>query len=91
MQSSLLEAIESFDDWDRPWAFYPTVTQSLSVADFEKFNAIWSVATSEDLWVTRYDLCTSAEKAKVYLAGQFTELSTKAVSQVVNGAVYQWR
>ena len=91
MQSSLLEAIESFDDWNRPWAFYPTVTQSLSVADSEKFNAIWSVATSEDLWVTRDDLCTSAENAKVYLAEKFTELSTKAVSQVVNGAAYRWR
>lgn len=91
MQSSLLEAIESFDDWNRPWTFYPTVTQSVSVADSERFEAIWSAATSADLWVTRDDFCKTADKAEIYIAEKFTELSSKAVKQVVNGAAYKWR
>ena len=91
MQSSLLAAIESFDDWNRPWTFYPTVIQLVSAADSERFETIWSAATSEGLWVTRDDLCKSAEEAEIFIAEKFTELSAKAVRQVVNGAAYQWR
>ena len=88
----LISAIEAFDRWEQPWAFYESVSSapSLDTNDLEQLRRAWGTAIEREGWLASKDFADGCSLADARLASGFPLLSNKARKQLVNGASYQW-
>lgn len=84
-------AIESFDDWERPWAFFTQVSSLLAPDVRREFERTWATATEAAVWSTCKDPLHGCALANERLSVSYPWLSGKARRQLVSGAAYQWR
>lgn len=91
LRRELIEAVESFDDWGRPWEFYASVSSLLSNDACEELAHIWAAAMEATIWSACDDLAQGCSLAEGRLSLSYPWLSVGARRQLVNGAAYQWR
>lgn len=91
LRRELVAAVESFDDWGRPWEFYVSVSALLSNDAREELARIWATATERAIWSACEDLAQGCSLAEGRLSLDYPWLSAGARRQLVNGAAYQWR
>jgi hypothetical protein len=88
----IVEAMDSFADWSRPWEFLASVLayEGLPATDQELVRAVWMEACKSEHWCNGEPSAGSlnAERA---LTKRYPWLSTSARTQVVRAASYQWR
>ncbi len=89
--SNLSQIIENFSDWTKPWSFYKFVINNQDIGEIEKilFSKLYAEASKFELW-NFPDLIVGAENSKTYLENN-TDLSTKAIRQIVNAIAYEWK
>ena len=89
---NLIDAIERYDDWGRPWAFYDTVASdgSLDDADRRELATVWAAVCEYRLWASGR-LSEATARAEIALASSVPWLSPRACRQLANAAAYQWR
>jgi hypothetical protein len=83
--------IENFTDLGKPWTFYEYVINNSNVSEIEKinFSKIYNEASKFELW-NFSNLAVGAENSSVFLK-ENTNLSEKAIKQIVNAIAYEWR
>lgn len=83
--------IENFTDWGKPWTFYEYVINNSNVSEIEKtnFSKIYNEASEFELW-NFSDLTVGVENSSKFLK-ENTNLSEKAIKQIVNAIAYEWR
>jgi len=77
VQRKIVEAIESFDNWEHPWEFYKTVSSSssLDAAAREELERIWATAAETADWSTCKDLSHGCALANARLSASYPWLS----------------
>ena len=92
-RANIISAIEGFSNWERPWEFFSAVSSSpvLSDEDRAELEKIWAFAAEKTAWMSCKDLSEGCANATAKLAASYPWLPKSALSQLVNGAAYQWR
>jgi hypothetical protein len=88
---SITLIIENFTDWGKPWTFYEYVINNSNVSEIERinFSKIYKEASKFELW-NFSDLTVGVENSSKFLK-ENTNLSEKAIKQIVNAIAYEWR
>ncbi|UOF15553.1 hypothetical protein IEQ11_02495 [Lysobacter capsici] len=91
-RQNLIDAIERYDDWGRPWAFFDAVASdgSLDDADRREWAIVWAAVCDERLW-TSGSLGEATAQAEIAIASSMPWLSPRACRHLANAAGYQWR
>lgn len=89
---SLSEVIAGYDAWDWPWQFHDYVARAVASREGDRalFERTWLDAMDARHW-TSPDLAECGRQAEASLRQRFPDLSTEAISAIVNAAAYQWR
>lgn len=91
-RQNLIDAIERYDDWGRPWAFFDTVASdgSLDDADRRELANLWAAVCDYRLWASG-SLGEATAQAEIVIASSIPWLSPRACRHLANAAAYQWR
>lgn len=91
MKKNLLQIIENFSDWGKPWTFYKSIMENPNINDSEKkfFSKIYSDASKYELW-NYSDLTIGAKNSRKFLKNN-TDLNEITINQIVNAIAYEWR
>jgi hypothetical protein len=87
----IVAAIESYNSWERPWEFFPSVLSSLELDARKEMEHVWATAGEAAIWSTCKDLAHGCSLADAHLSENYPWLSVKARQQLVNGVAYQWQ
>lgn len=91
-KNDLVEALNTFLDWEKPWTFYDVVLGRLShsIDDQEEFERIWVEACRADHW-QHSELARGCDACAHALARSFSWLPEVARAQIVRAASFQWK
>ena len=81
--------IQNFSEWGKPWDFVEFVKSNLDSKDFEYFELIMKIALEFENW-NHSDLVIGCKTTHQRLKNE-TELSDKAIANIVRSASYSWR
>ncbi|QWF17696.1 hypothetical protein [Lysobacter capsici] len=89
---NLIDAMERYDDWSRPWAFHDTVASdaALDDADRRELAKLWAAVCEYRLWASG-SLDEATARAEIAIASSVPWLSPLACRHLANAAAYQWR
>ena len=89
--AKLLAAIQRFGDWNHPWLFDSSTSESLDDSDSRLFAEVWAEAVDPEHWLGASDLAKGADVAAAALSRRFPWLPPEAVKALANAAAYQGR
>ncbi len=86
----LQSAVAQFVRWDRPWTFYQSVLNALTVEEQSTFKAIWNEASDVKLWNSS-NLGECANRTVEIVSEKYPTVERNVIEAIVRAVSFEWR